>query len=126
MQLVGGRLVKLREGWLGTPITLGADSLWSSFHMTRRAFERSVARTRCLRIINAWAANGDFTLPLAALGLMPQNRLDPFTEQPLKVKSTPGGPIVYSVGEDLNDDGGEVEGSKDVGFGPTTESAAPK
>jgi hypothetical protein len=38
---------------------------------------------------------------------MPQVPLDPFTGQPLKLKPTAYGVVVYSVGPDGVDDGGQ-------------------
>jgi hypothetical protein len=58
---------------------------------------------------------------LSDLGLPPEATIDPFNGQPLHVKKLPQGWLVYSVGQNLVDDGG-VLGSdpktSDVGVGP--------
>lgn len=41
---------------------------------------------------------------------------DPFTGKPLLYRQSPDGVVVYSVGDDLSDDGGNVEERLDVGF----------
>jgi hypothetical protein len=45
--------------------------------------------------------------------------VDPFTDEPLHVKKTPRGWLVYSVGPDFKDDGGKLDGRSDIGVGPT-------
>jgi hypothetical protein len=45
-------------------------------------------------------------------------KTDPFTDEPLIVKRLAEGWLIYSVGDDLKDDGGDLIGSDDVGVGP--------
>jgi len=95
------------------------DALASSIFTIRDCCTRLTARCRCLRVVNAWAEKGDFTLPLDALGLQPTAIADPFDGQWLRVKPTDEGPVVYAVGPDLKDDGGDIgEYPKDQGLGP--------
>ena len=93
---------------------------------------RTRALARCLRVINALQARvppGTKEVPkLSELGLPAEATMDPFTDKPLAVKKLPDGWLVYSVGEDLEDNGGDIDSShgklKDFGFGPP--SAKPK
>jgi hypothetical protein len=55
---------------------------------------------------------------LADLGLSEDGTTDPFTGQPLLMKRLPDGWVIYSVGKDLNDDGGQVDDLTDFGLGP--------
>jgi hypothetical protein len=87
---------------------------------------RTQALARCLRVINALQARvppGSDAVPkLSELGLPAEATTDPFTGKPLVVKKLADGWLVYSVGEDLEDSGGDVDSShgkpKDYGFGP--------
>ena len=42
----------------------------------------------------------------------------PFDGSPIKLKRVKGEWLIYSVGPNLKDDGGQVEGIMDVGIGP--------
>ena len=87
----------------------------------RRKFDESTALMRCLRVLNAMSANGEFKGNVDSLGLPPECLVDPFDGQPLRMRQTLEGPIVYSIGGDLTDDGGELDLDKkghDVGLGP--------
>ena len=87
----------------------------------REAMERTRAGIRCLRVLNAVQGRveqGVAEPKLADLGLPPAATTDPFTGKPLHLKKTPEGWLVYSVGKDLKDDGGDVSEARDVGVGP--------
>lgn len=85
----------------------------------RNAFDRLLARARCLRIVNSWSRRGDFKLELDSLALPAAALDDPFDGKRLRVKRTPTGPIIYSVSDDLNDNGGDVgDKPSDQGLGP--------
>ena len=53
---------------------------------------------------------------LSDLGLLVEATRDPFSGDTLRVKKVTGGWLVYSVGADLNDDGGDEK--KDVVLAP--------
>ncbi len=57
---------------------------------------------------------------LTDLGLPAETIADPFTGEPLHVKKTPRGWIVYSVGPNFQDDGGKIDNpvTGDIGVGP--------
>jgi hypothetical protein len=46
--------------------------------------------------------------------------IDPFNGKSLIVKKAPEGWMVYSVGSDLVDNGGKLDGRTDVGAGPNS------
>jgi hypothetical protein len=101
----------------------GADSLAGLMYFVKDVGTRQIARARCLRIVNAWAARGDFTVSIDALGLSDECLIDPFDGNRLRVFSSPGGPVVYAVGANLKDDGGDVGTyPQDQGLGPVKKS----
>lgn len=87
----------------------------------REAMERTRAGIRCLRVLNAVQGRveqGVAEPKLADLGLPAAATTDPFTGKPLHLKKTTEGWLVYSVGKDLKDDGGDFTEVRDVGVGP--------
>ncbi len=80
------------------------------------------AKIRCLRVLNALQTHvptGSTDVPkVTELGLPADTITDPFTGQPLHVKKTPRGWLVYSVGQNLKDDGGTLDDKSDIGVGP--------
>lgn len=95
------------------------DPAWAS---TRVAVERSRATARALRVLNALQAQESAKVvaapKLSELGLPTEATIDPFDGQPLRVRKRQEGWVVYSVGKNRKDDGGELEGGLDVGVGP--------
>jgi hypothetical protein len=90
---------------------------------------RNQAMVRAIRIINALQkkapADGDKIPTMAELGLPDEVGIDPFNGKNMIIKKLPQGWLVYSVGENLKDDGGKVDEEPngpplDVGFGPKT------
>ncbi len=89
--------------------------------------KRVQAQMQSLAALNAIGRHqqaGDLTEPiqLDKLGLPHDATLDPFNGEPLRVKKTPDGWAVYSVGKNLQDDGGvreENSDGPDVGVGLT-------
>lgn len=87
----------------------------------REGMEGTRARIRCLRVLNALRVFPDQaaeTPKLSELGLPAAATTDPFTGKPLHLKKLPAGWLVYSVGKDLKDDGGDFTKARDVGVGP--------
>jgi len=76
-----------------------------------------------LRVLNAIQAReqaGDASEPqLDKLGLPVEATLDPVNGEPLRLKKTPQGWLIYGVGANLTDDGGQLEDLLDVGVGPS-------
>ncbi|HTU26311.1 MAG TPA: hypothetical protein VMF30_12980, partial [Pirellulales bacterium] len=114
-----------RLGWLAT-IMLPAPQ------MQHLALLRTEASLRALRVLNALldreSSNGGAVPALADLGLPADATTDPFNDEPLHLKRTPEGWLIYSVGPDLTDDGGDLAARKnsqpkDVGLGPPTNFA---
>jgi hypothetical protein len=88
---------------------------------------RNQAMIRAIRILNALQKkapiNADKIPTMAELGLPDEVGIDPFNGKPMIIKKLPDGWLVYSVGENLKDDGGKVQEKTDskpldVGFGP--------
>jgi hypothetical protein len=79
---------------------------------------------RCLRVLNALQRRvtaGSGTVPkLRDLSLPAKTTTDPFIGGPLHVKKTSRGWLIYSVGENMQDDGGKIADPQngDVGIGP--------
>ncbi len=97
-------------------------ALVPAIEATERAVTRNEAQTRCLRVLVALHGrdtDAGLETPLAELGLPAQVTIDPFSGQPLHAKRTAAGWVVYSVGKNLQDDGGRLDDeATDVGFGP--------
>ena len=92
-----------------------------------RLVARTRAEIRALRVLNALQSHvsaGSNEVPkLNELGLPAETITDPFTGEPLHVKKTPRGWLVYSVGSNFKDDGGKLDDYSDVGVGPQPLSA---
>jgi hypothetical protein len=99
------------------------ESLPSLVGLTEGA-ARTTAQARCLRIVNAMSRRGDFNANLESLNLPADCLVDPFDGKRLKVKETPEGPIVYSIGGDFKDGGG-VNASQDSGLWPRIKPVKP-
>jgi hypothetical protein len=110
----------------GALVTLLEPALTSA----RTAAERSRAVARSLRVLNALqtrASGGSDLIPkLTDLGLPGEATIDPYNGAPLHVKKLPEGWMVYSVGNNLVDDGGSLDGKNDIGVGPKVPEASPK
>ena len=86
------------------------------------AFNRSTATLRCLRIVNKVTAyaqtNGREVEGLHDLDLPNAAKLDPFSGEPLKLKWTDEGWVVYTVFKNRTDDDGDFRDQADWGLGP--------
>jgi hypothetical protein len=110
----GGQLTARSEG--GVLAELLMPSLQASF----KSASRDVAMIRALRVYNALLMAeqaGQEPQGLTDLDLSSDDTVDPFTGEPLIVKRTDRGWVVYSVGQNEVDDGGEFEKDEDSGFG---------
>ena len=103
---------------LSTFMYQGTRLLMPAFKMVRIGFDRLIANARCLRIVNAMARKSDFAAEISTLGAPKECLVDPFDGNRLRIKTTPAGPIIYSVGSDFADDGGSIGNGKDAGLGP--------
>lgn len=100
--------------WVGSPAGAGLAN-------ARMHFDGSTALVRCLRIVNAMAAKKNWSAELDSFGLPSECLIDPFDGERLRIKRTPDGPIVYSIGGDLTDEGGKLDDARkpyDIGLGP--------
>jgi hypothetical protein len=102
----------------GALVTLLEPALVS----VREPAERTRAMSRSLRVLNALQVRvppGSDRVPkLTELSLPGEATIDPFNGEPLHVKKLPEGWMVYSVGGNLVDDGGKLDGKTDIGAGP--------
>jgi hypothetical protein len=99
-----------------------------SLSAMRAAHARSLALVRSLRLVNALkrheTEHGTGPARLEDLGLPAGALVDPFSGRQLKFKSSAAGWTVYSVGNNLIDDGGSVDNRLDVGLAPPTRDGA--
>jgi hypothetical protein len=88
---------------------------------------RLTAKLRCLQILNVLTQrvsdNPDSSANLTDLGLPADATTDPYNGKPLIVRHEPNGWLIYSVGQNGQDDGGRIHDSApggylDVGLGP--------
>jgi hypothetical protein len=106
-----------------SPWTALADMVLPSIEATRQATERTRATIQCLRIVEIVTRRqqqGVEVTGLADLKLPEEDITDPFTGKPLLMKKLPEGWVVYSVGNDLDDGGGKLDGRSDFGLGPVS------
>lgn len=89
---------------------------------TLESRRKTIAHARALRCFVAWSDQGKTATSISELELSAAQTTDPFTGDPLRWKSTPNGPLIYSVGQDGVDDGGKVDGdvndALDIGVAP--------
>jgi hypothetical protein len=103
------------------PWTGMTDVLQPAIQVARDADYRAVATLRCLGILNTITRleqSGATIAELADLKLPEQLTTDPFTGHRLILKRKPEGWLIYSVGLNGQDDGGQFDKELDVGLGP--------
>jgi hypothetical protein len=104
--IVAGNLNAPPRGVLG-------ELLWPSLRAAVEARSRDLALQECAE------AQGREASDLADLGLPSDATVDPYSGQPMSLKHTDDGWIVYSVGQNRRDDGGALNDQRlDVGIGP--------
>ncbi len=91
-----------------------------AFLGARNAHDRTLARVRCVRLLNALQRKSPEGIPdKPALSELPgteESRQDPFTGNPLMVRVTDEAVVVYSVGLNGTDDGGSLDDQEDQGI----------
>jgi len=128
----GRKFTPRSQGFLPNPYASFSRLLDPSLLAARAPAESNRARVRALRTLNALQSHAtpEGEAPaLADLGLPTEATTDPFNGEPLRVKKSPRGWTVYSVGFNGVDDGGDVEGyseTLDIGFGPLPPAEPPK
>lgn len=99
-----------------------ADLLVPAIRASFQANARGLALLRSLRIYNGLQQfaekNGREATGLAELNLPAEAIIDPYSGQPLKLKHTDDGWMVYTVMENGVDDGGDFIELKDYGVAP--------
>ncbi len=116
-QEIGQRLTASEIKQLGWQ----AVSISSALTASRDAMNRTRAMIRCLSVQNGLHAHiesqgSSDALVLEDAGLPTEVTTDPFTGKPLLVKRTKAGWAIYSVGQNLTDDGGSLEQREDIGL----------
>jgi hypothetical protein len=112
-----GRLTKAESGGVRHVLS---HLLAPSALKVREADFRVRCMVRCLRVLNSLTAKNVASIPakLTDLGLTAEATVDPYTDKPLVVKRTDGQWVVYGLGANQTDDGGNFENLEDVGIGP--------
>jgi hypothetical protein len=99
-----------------------AELLVPAIKAAYHAHARSLAVSRSLRIFNALRQyaeeQGREAEGLADLNLPEAATIDPYSGEPLKLKLTDDGWVIYSVMENGTDDGGDFSDQKDYGVAP--------
>ncbi|WP_428307510.1 hypothetical protein [Lacipirellula sp.] len=120
----GSQNVFQSTGRMGAMASLLAPSFKAHFDLVHRT-SATLRSLRTLSSLQQYAAeHGREAAGLSDLNLPAADAVDPFTGQPLIVKPTAGGWLVYSVGSNGADDGGDFAKDKDVGFGPPQKQPA--
>jgi hypothetical protein len=98
------------------------SSMAPGLQATRRAIAESTAKIHCMRTLIAILQHppeDEKPVDLTSLALPIEATIDPLNGQPLRAKHTDAGWLVYSVGKNLQDDGGKLDDDRtDVGVGP--------
>jgi hypothetical protein len=98
------------------------SSTLPDIELAQRAVTRFRAKVRALRLINALqshvSSDNQGPVDLAELGLPAEATTDPFTGEPMHVRKLADGWLVYAVGENFRDDGGNLRQNRDIGIGP--------
>ena len=83
---------------------------------------RRLVETRCLRVLNAFGEyrqrTGKEADSIEQLSLPKEAMIDPWSGKQLLLKQTDNDWVVYSVGQNGVDDGGDFKDLKDEGLGP--------
>ena len=113
-----------------------SDSMMApAIQASNEACTRNQALSRTIRVLNAIQSEPSLLtadqIDTTRLGLPTGATIDPFTGQPLVIRKQGASWLIYSIGFDLKDDGGEVDEGKDVGIaalniGNATEAFRPK
>lgn len=99
-----------------------ADLLQPALRAGLAAHARNIVMIRGVRIVNALGKyhdeHGIEAKGLEDLSLPREATLDPFSGKPLLLKHTDEGWLIYSVGANRTDDGGDLTDQKDAGLAP--------
>ncbi len=97
------------HGVTGAMLDSGAKRVRGTAH-------RGLANVRVLRVINRLRSSMLDSMELASVDLPEASRMDPFTDRPLVMRRTDQGMLVYSLGRNRLDDGGDFIRRQDVGI----------
>ncbi len=95
-----------------------------SLQAAQESFDRTTVEMRCLRILNAVQdqeqrmTDDTVSISLEDLALPESATIDPYSGDPLKLRQTGDGWVVYSVMKNRRDDAGNFEAYDDWGVAP--------
>jgi hypothetical protein len=117
------KISALQQVSYSTPISISLIGLlFPGMNAAHVSANRSLVDVRCLRVLNAFQtykeAHGKEATGLSDLDLPKTATIDPFSGQPLKLKMTNDGWVIYSVMNDGVDDGGNFHKQIDWGVAP--------
>lgn len=117
------KISALEKKSYSTPIsTTLIKLLFPAIEAANISANRNLVSIRCLRILNALGRyreeHGEEATGLDDLSLPSESTIDPFDGKPLKLRLTDSGWVIYSVGQDGIDDGGELSELQDRGLAP--------
>jgi len=117
-----GRIGRFDNDSLKTEFGIMADLMLPALEASYDAEARTMATLRALRIFNALTQfrdeHGREASGLDDLSLPKGATIDPFSGEPLKLKHTDDGWVIYSVYINGVDDGGDFKDMKDWGVAP--------
>ena len=97
------------------------ELLVPAFDSAKNAFARGIILRNALFVLSRLEQAGPEAKANEVLAQLPEDfRRDPFSGGDLRVVRTEAGWLIYSVGPDGVDDGGEIESNKDWGLAPPT------
>jgi hypothetical protein len=113
----------LNDFWHSSPVsTVLCELLYPALESADVAEARTIATIRALRIINRLTSHADRegreARGLADLALPESAVIDPFSGQPLRLKQTDAGWVVYTVFTNGTDDDGNFQEMADWGLAP--------
>ena len=131
VEQAGGHRQNLQEE-LRASLEVAARRRWSflnpvvellvpAFDSAKNAFARNIVLRNALFVLSRLEQAGPEAKPDEVLAQVPEDfRRDPFSGDDLRVVPTEAGWLIYSVGPDGIDDGGQIESNKGWGLAPPT------
>ncbi|MCS7238227.1 MAG: hypothetical protein NZ899_08160 [Thermoguttaceae bacterium] len=114
-------LLPVRSFGLSTwgPWSVLVDLTVPAYVSGHQAIWRAIAYMRCAVVLCRITEKGVNDVTDLDMLELPANLLqDPFTNEPLQIRRRPEGWLIYSVGPDQRDDGGDFAEGKDWGIAP--------
>lgn len=84
--------------------------------MVRESAHRGLAMVRCLRVANQLRSAMISEPDIESIALPETTRTDPYTDQPLTLRETEEGFVIYSFGRNRLNDNGQFLNNRDIGL----------